>query len=230
LACQNGLLDSLVSNAGYPVGCITIDSRSAAHPGPAHCLTPVGVECFGQRDKSADPETMIWLYLGNGTVGVMAVVVTQSILSYGFAILLFQSQLQTYLDGWARQDSTNSLERIHANDIPDEGVREDVASRWQYLVFLALTSFVTVGISEEGLGYCSLVYIRRSRAVVAESGYITYAVASALGLSTIENIAFIYEASQVGKPACSHPLRGCGCGRNRARDDELFTGDQRAPP
>jgi RsiW-degrading membrane proteinase PrsW (M82 family) len=41
------------------------------------------------------------------------------------------------------------------------------------------------------------VYIRRSRAVVAESGYITYAVASALGLSTIEKIAFIYQASQV---------------------------------
>jgi hypothetical protein len=96
---------------------------------------------------------MIWLYLVNGTVGVMAVVLIQSNLSYGSAILLFQSQMQTYLDEWARQDSTNSLEKIHASDIPDEGVREDLASRWQYLVFLALTSFVTVGISEEGLRY-----------------------------------------------------------------------------
>lgn len=62
---------------------------------------------------------MIYLYLVNDTVGVMAVVVIQSILSYGFAILLFQCQMQTYLDEWARQDSTNSLENIHANDIPD---------------------------------------------------------------------------------------------------------------
>jgi hypothetical protein len=62
---------------------------------------------------------MIYLYLVNDTVGVMAVVVVQSILSYGFAILLFQRQMQTYLDEWARQDSTNSLENIHANDIPE---------------------------------------------------------------------------------------------------------------
>lgn len=41
------------------------------------------------------------------------------------------------------------------------------------------------------------MYIRRSRAVVAESGYITYPVVSALGLSTIEKIAFIYQASKV---------------------------------
>jgi RsiW-degrading membrane proteinase PrsW (M82 family) len=148
------------------------------------------------RGKSADLETMIWLYLINGTVGFIAVVVIESILSYGFAILLFQSQMQTYLDEWGRQE-TNTSGTIHINDIANESIRKDLASRWQYLLFLALTSFVTAGMVEEGLKYCSLVYIRRYRTVVHESEYITYAMASALGLSTLENIGFIYQACQV---------------------------------
>jgi RsiW-degrading membrane proteinase PrsW (M82 family) len=66
-----------------------------------------------------------------------------------------------------------------------------MASQWQYYVFLALISYVAVALVEEGLKYGSLLLIRRFRAVVHKSEYVTYAMASALGFSTVENLAFI---------------------------------------
>ena len=146
--------------------------------------------------KTAELGTMVWLYFGTGTAGTFAVVVIESVLSYGFAILLFQFQTQTYLDEWSRQE-TDRRNHIDAYGTEHEDARKRMTARWQYLLFLVLTSYVAIAMVEEGLKYCSLLIVRRYRAVVHESDYITYAMTSALGFGTLENLTFIYQASQV---------------------------------
>jgi len=145
---------------------------------------------------SGNLETMIWLYLTNGTVSAASVVIAESILSYGFAILVFQSQVQEYLDEWTRQD-TSRLGETKPYDIGNDETRKRMASQSQYYLFLALISQVAVALVEEGLKYGSLLLVRRFHAVVHEPEYVPYAMASALGFSTVENLAFIYLACQV---------------------------------
>lgn len=144
---------------------------------------------------SADAETMAWLYLASGTIGMIAVTMLESMLSYGFAILLFGSDTKTYLAEWTVQND----DRAHYVDVystQHSDVRKQMVSSWQYLLFLVVTSYIAIAMVEEGVKYCSLMVVRRYRAVANEADYITYAMASALGFGTVEGVAFIYQACQ----------------------------------
>jgi len=148
------------------------------------------------RDKAGDLETMIWIYVISGTAGTLVVLLMQAIFSYLFAILLFQSQLPMYLKEWEEQQNTH-LDNLQFNDASNERLGENLSYQWQYFLFLALTCYVTVAMTEEGLKYYSLVYVRRYHAAVHERAYIAYAIVSALGFSTFENIGFTYQACRV---------------------------------
>lgn len=144
---------------------------------------------------SVDPETMICSYLGAGTVGMVVVLALESVLSYGFAILLFGSETQTYLNEWNLQNEHHA-DAIDTFSIEHRDVRKNMVSRWQYVLFLVLGSYIAVAMVEEGVKYFSLMAVRRFRAVTSEADYVTYAMASALGMGTVESVAFIYQACQ----------------------------------
>ncbi len=142
-----------------------------------------------------DPETIICSYLGAGTVGMVVVLALESVLSYGFAILLFGSETKTYLDEWNLQNEDRAG-AIDGYSTQHKDIRKHMVSRWQYVLFLVLGSYIAVAMVEEGVKYCSLMAVRRFRAVTSEADYVTYAMASALGMGTVESVAFIYQACQ----------------------------------
>jgi len=117
------------------------------------------------RDKAADLQTMIWIYVISGTAGTLVVLLIQAMFSYLFAIVLFQSQLHMYLEELAKQQNAH-LDTLQFSDPSNERLGDNLSYQWQYFLFLALTCYVTVAITEEGLKYCSLVYVRRYHAAV----------------------------------------------------------------
>ncbi|KAI1383096.1 protease prsW family-domain-containing protein [Hypoxylon trugodes] len=140
--------------------------------------------------QKTDPETLLWTYVLTGTVGVIAIIIIQSLISYTLALALFQDTTSAFLKEMQRsEDDVASLK-------PDTlALRREMASQWSYWVFMFLFAFLAAALPEELLKYTGIIYARRRGRVISERDYITLGAASALGFSTIENIGFVYAAA-----------------------------------
>ncbi|KAI1397255.1 protease prsW family-domain-containing protein [Hypoxylon fuscum] len=142
-------------------------------------------------NQRLDPETFIWTYILTGTVGTAIVIVVQSILSYALALALFREETRKLLVEIQRgEDDVAKL------DPEMLATRRQMASQWQYWVFMLVFAFFAAGFPEELLKYSGLVYARRRGRITHEHNYITLGAAAALGFSTVENIAFVYAATR----------------------------------
>ncbi|ORY61654.1 uncharacterized protein BCR38DRAFT_440811 [Pseudomassariella vexata] len=147
-------------------------------------------------NERKDPQTFLWTYILTGTVGVTVVVITQYVLSYLCAAILFGSEIGEYMDQFSKseKDLTESDPAVLAR-------RREMAMRWQYWVFLLLLAFVFAAVIEECLKYSALILARRYGRVIHERNYVTIVMAGALGFSIIENIGFVYATVQAGQGA-----------------------------
>lgn len=136
-------------------------------------------------------ETLIWTFFGSATIGLAAVISLQAVLCQILARLLFDhEQANDYFEEFAR----NTFKDLTDGE---KQKRAEMASTWQYLVFLLIFTFVMAGFLEECMKYITISLARRSRhSPVASGHYLHYAVAATLGFSTVENIGFIYASRE----------------------------------
>ncbi|KAK4541202.1 hypothetical protein LTR36_008276 [Oleoguttula mirabilis] len=143
-------------------------------------------------EHRAKLETLAYNFWTVGSLGIFGVIVLQSLGSSGIARLLFGSarEAKAYMQGfsapkWLRDGSTFAL--------------------------LAIFTYVKAGGLEELLKYAPIAYMRRkvsksgSRIVVAKL-YIQYALAAALGFSTLENVGMTMGALKSGEGAVKTAL------------------------
>ncbi|KAH6644926.1 hypothetical protein BKA67DRAFT_586479 [Truncatella angustata] len=145
--------------------------------------------------KRADLKTLIWTYVLTGTIGTTLVVVFQSLLSYGFAVVIFGSDLDTYFKEFGKSEKI-----LMEADEETLSRRREMAGRWGYWLYLVFLAFITAGLIEEYMKYCALNLARRYGRVTKQRDFLTVAVAAALGFSTIENIGFVYAAVREKQP------------------------------
>lgn len=158
-------------------------------------------------------EILTRLYSIGFTTGSLVVLVLESVLTVLFAIVCFNNQLQRYLAEWsdAISGQPDTAENKHTFDpTNDSSIPHDAF----YYVFLWLLCYVSAGCVEEGLKYWAINRVKQYRPTIkSESAYIYYAVAIALGFSTIENIGYLFntcvEADAVWEIALSAVERVC---------------------
>lgn len=75
--------------------------------------------------------------------------------------------------------------------------RAELAWTWKNLIILLFLTFILAGLLEEAMKYLAVNCIRRRHGKLKTFDSIAYAIASAVGYSTIENIAFVYASAQV---------------------------------
>ncbi|KAI0004025.1 hypothetical protein F4779DRAFT_600633 [Xylariaceae sp. FL0662B] len=142
-------------------------------------------------DRRVDAETLIWTYVSTGTLGTVAVIVVQSIVSYAVAWVLFGRDKDAFLAEMQRQESD-----ITGMDAESLATRQEMAGSWPYWVFMFVFAFGVAGLVEEVLKYSALPLARRHGRVAHEYNYVVLAAAGALGFSTFENIGFVYAAAR----------------------------------
>ncbi|RYP43290.1 hypothetical protein DL768_010003 [Monosporascus sp. mg162] len=146
-------------------------------------------------NQRTDAETLLWTYALTGTVGITSVVIIQSIISYGAAYLLFQSETDRFFEEFGKQ------ERDIAQMDPDAlAARGEMARQPRYWIFLAVFAFVVAGAVEESLKYYALQCARHYGRIAHPKNLFTLAMAAGLGFSTTEGIGFVYATVQEDQP------------------------------
>ena len=145
-------------------------------------------------DQRTDPETLLWTYVLTGAIGTTAVLVVQSIVSYGVAWLLFRSETGIFFEEFSRQEGD-----VARMDDEALAARRAMAYSWKNWAFLFVLAFVAAGAVEEMMKYYGLQYARRYGRVAHPMNYITLAMAASLGFSTVEGIGFVYVMVQDGQ-------------------------------
>lgn len=166
-------------------------------------------------NNTAHLETLIWTFLGLGTIGLSLSATIQGFLLKPLANALFGAQAGEYFEEFRRTNAAN------LSDAEKER-RAQMAWRWQYFAFLFFFAFGLAGLVEEVLKSSAIILARRWGSVATEREYLNAAIAATLGFSTVENIAFVYAARNdspgtlaltllervlLGGPA--HTLSGC---------------------
>lgn len=146
--------------------------------------------------SSKSLETLFWMYLGTGTIGMIGLMIVQAVLAYGFAYALFGPEAEWFLREF--QNVPNDAE------IPDhehKAARAAFAARPSYWLFIFIMSFDLAAGCEEGLKYLSIMAAKRYRggSLGSHREYLIYGAFAALSFGTIENILFLMAACQKGE-------------------------------
>ncbi|KAK5128572.1 hypothetical protein LTR85_003243 [Meristemomyces frigidus] len=146
-------------------------------------------------------ESLAYIFWTVGTIGVFAVIVMQSLGSYGLARVLFGSRKVT--SAYMREFGVTTIHGMGAEDISK---RAQMAWRWEYFALLASFTYMLAGGLEELLKYAPIVYMRprvpaSTPKVIRAKLYLQYALAAALGFSTLENVGFTMAALKSGERA-----------------------------
>ncbi|KAI1499279.1 hypothetical protein F5X99DRAFT_390369 [Biscogniauxia marginata] len=144
--------------------------------------------------QRTDVETFIWTYVLTGTLGTIVVVIIESILSYTFALALFRSDTEKFLEELQRNEAD-----IATMDAEALAARRQMAGSWQNWAFLTLLAFAIAGMVEEWLKYSALNLARRYGRILHERNYVILAAAGAMGFGTFEGIGFLYAAVQANQ-------------------------------
>ncbi|KAI1641165.1 hypothetical protein F4809DRAFT_214254 [Biscogniauxia mediterranea] len=142
-------------------------------------------------NQRTDIETFIWTYVLAGTLGTTVVIIIQSILSYIFALALFQADAKKFFVEFQRNEAD-----IASLDAETLATRRQMAASWQNWTFNLLLAFAVAGTVEECLKYSALALARRYGRILHERNYTILAAAGAMGFGTFEGIGFIYAATK----------------------------------
>lgn len=169
-----------------------------------------------------DTKTLFWTSILTGTVGVVAVMVLQAVVTYGLAFLVLgPADIREYAQEAFRTEAALSTAGA---DVLER--RAELAGRWRYWMFSFLFCFVGAGFTEEVLKYTAVVVATGSRWRTWSNGrdtnkaqspddtrlsqshaylhYIPLAIAASLGFSTAEGLLFVnsdvsrYRAGELG--------------------------------
>ncbi|KAI0597786.1 hypothetical protein F4775DRAFT_218484 [Biscogniauxia sp. FL1348] len=142
-------------------------------------------------DQRTNIETFIWTYVLTGILGTTVVIIIQSILSYVFALVLFQADTERFFAEFQRSGAD-----IASMDAETLAARRQMAASWPNWIFNFLLAFVMAGTVEEWLKYSALALAHRYGRIFHERNYIVLAAAGAMGFGTFEAIGFIYAAAR----------------------------------
>ncbi|CAF1322375.1 unnamed protein product [Didymodactylos carnosus] len=123
---------------------------------------------------NAELDLIVRLYAIGFTTGCLVVLIIETLLTGIFARLCF-------IDQWENYRNSTDQRILNAN------------RTFGYYTFFALTSYITASFVEESLKYWAINSVTKTTANT--SGYLMYALAVALGFSTIENIGYLYKSS-----------------------------------
>ncbi|KAK0853131.1 hypothetical protein LTS02_012064 [Friedmanniomyces endolithicus] len=151
------------------------------------------------QNRQADLNAVTYIYFGS-IFGIAAVLLGQGLLTYAITKPLFGNQAGVYITELLR----NTVKDLTPEQI---ALRAQLASSWQHWVFLVAMTYGMAGGIEELLKYAPIAYLRRRRQhrpsaderAIPKEVYLQYAVAAALGFSTIENMAFTRVAVKAGE-------------------------------
>lgn len=142
----------------------------------------------------------------------MALVATaQSIGGYALALLLFGARTDEYLEGKEASGKMRvQVVSIDYSCIAEFGrttldnvspkvrrKRAEMSWTWQYLILLLFLAFILASLLEEYMKYYAVTYVKHRYGTFRALEYIAYAIASAIGFSTIENVGFVYASASV---------------------------------
>lgn len=146
----------------------------------------------------ANIDTLTYLYMGGGTIGVIASGLLQGIISYALAFPLFRSETNRLFTEFTR----TNREGLSA---ADRSWRLEMSRSWRYHVFVTCMSYVAAAGTEEVLKYLPVAFLREhsptnklSKAQLAQI-YMQYAGALSLGFSTVENLFFSKASVKAGE-------------------------------
>lgn len=132
---------------------------------------------------ACEADMAIRLYGQGFLPGALLVMVIELVLMVGFVMICFQDQIDVLL---AKSKA--------GGDIFDG---QGMTKNFGFFVFLLLMSFVVASLTEESMKYYVLNKVERQRPELVDvKAYLVYAVAPALGFSTIENLGYV--ANQPG--------------------------------
>ncbi|KAK3115870.1 hypothetical protein LTR53_004370 [Teratosphaeriaceae sp. CCFEE 6253] len=144
-------------------------------------------------DRQADLTTLTYIYFGSATLGLVAVLAAQTLLMKIVLKPLFGRQAKAYVAEFMR----SSIKGLSAEQI---AFRATLASSWQNWAFLLVFTFVGAGLCEELLKYAPIASLRhQNNSTAPREVLVQYAVAAALGFSTVENVAYSRMAVQAGE-------------------------------
>ncbi len=137
------------------------------------------------QNRQADLNAVTYIYFGS-IFGIAAVLLGQGLLTYAITKPLFGNQAGVYITELLR----NTVKDLTPEQI---ALRAQLASSWQHWVFLVAMTYGMAGGIEELLKYAPIAYLRRRRQhrpsaderAIPKEVYLQYAVAAALGFSTI---------------------------------------------
>lgn len=142
-------------------------------------------------------EPMIWTYAATGTLGLIAVMLVQMVMSSAVSTILFGS-------GKMSKDFCNKFQRSTVDGLTAEELwrRAELAGSWQNWIFNSALAYVIAGLAEETLKYLPIAYARRRGTLEQRQkrnrAYIDYALVGALSFGVIETIGFIYASCEQG--------------------------------
>ncbi|KAK6083423.1 hypothetical protein SCUP234_03773 [Seiridium cupressi] len=145
--------------------------------------------------KQADFQTLIWTYILTGTIGTTLVILVQSLLSYGFTMIISGSEFEAFFEQFGKNEKD-----LAEMDYIELASRRQMSRRWEYWAYLVFLSFGLAGLIEEYLKYTALGLARRYGRATKRQDFLIVTVAAVLGFSTIENIGFVYAAVQAEQP------------------------------
>jgi RsiW-degrading membrane proteinase PrsW (M82 family) len=130
----------------------------------------------------ADLDTLIRSFAAGMIPGAGLVLIVESVLAVIFALICFYDQVGDI------QDYT----KTH----PDAPIPK-VKRTFGFYVFVALTSYVVAGMTEESMKFIITDENRKRNPWFKDwVGYVLYAAAAACGFSTIENVGYVFMAAK----------------------------------
>lgn len=198
-----GLLAKAFLWLGIPA---TTAYLATAYPTSASLLPVILLPTIGAMYKRqnllpghrAKLSTLAYVFWTVGTIGVAGVMALQGLGLYSLATLLFGPEdAQAYLEEFG-------VSTLNGLSVEDIARRARMAKKWEYFALLAVFTYVLAGGLEELLKYAPIFYMRRNEPdprsrVVRAQIYMQYALAAALGFSTIENLGMTMAAVKAGE-------------------------------
>lgn len=124
-------------------------------------------------------ETLIWTFLGSGTVGLALISVAFTWFNTEASMLLFGNRYGQFLREWERVDFMD----FPALSTRDMRTRAGIAWSWEYLVFMGLFA-VGRAFLESLLRYIVIAWARRSGSLYGPPAYLQCAIVATLGMET----------------------------------------------
>ena len=136
------------------------------------------------------------LYATAFAPGALVVILIETVLTIIFMFICFQSYISSYMDG-VKKGSTPSATDPDGNNNNNEGMEFlNLPESPALFIFLILLSYVSAGMVEESLKYYCTNSIKEHRpSYRVLHGWGLYAIASALGFSTVENIGYVLQGA-----------------------------------